>query len=163
MDQIHCITPLTDVKDDVDLLICKERNNFLRKEQFSTQIVLNLCSGCSVLTEIGIKPALQNYYYLTILVAVAEFFLWLYLTGAVCYISDIAVLFCSESYIMLLLSLFKTPDHKYGSVSESCNNMEDCILVRLKQTNVLINMQWNTVCFILHIFLHGKLDLVMWF
>jgi len=28
VDQIHCITPLTDVKDDVDLLICKERNNF---------------------------------------------------------------------------------------------------------------------------------------
>lgn len=58
---------------------------------------------------------------------------------------------------MLLLSLFKTPDHEYGSVSENCNNTEDYILAHLKQTNV----QWNIVCFILQIFLHGKLSNVI--
>lgn len=37
---------------------------------------------------------------------------------------------------MLLLSLFKTPDHKYRNVNEKCKNMKDHILVHLNQMTV---------------------------
>lgn len=60
---------------------------------------------------------------------------------------------------MLLLSLFKTPDHKYRSVSENCNNTEDHILVHLKQTNEMNAMKYSL--FHLADFSAGKLNLIM--